>query len=432
MCKERFGVNRGGDSAGILLVADSDELGHSLTLALSGGGFRPRLLRDVELVAEMARGDPPALILLGSASARPPALEVCRRLKRDDQLHSIPVVFVGSSTTVVDRLEAFRAGGCDYILFPFEPKDLAARVGTHVQLCGIGEKATDLLAARPSEERVESEEKAHQAQKLEAVGRLAAGIAHEINTPAQFVTDNVYFLRDAFADIQCIIKAAKSLTEQDPPFTQCVRDMRSLLEAADVSFLVTETPKAFEQTVEGLSRITRLVGAMKEFSRPSSAQKAPVDLNRAIESTIMVSRNEWKYVATLTTDLQADLPAVSCLGDEINQVVLNLIVNAAHAIGERTPEGGGIHGTIAISTRSMGAMVEIRIKDSGGGIPESIRRRIFEPFFTTKPIGKGTGQGLAIARAIVVDKHQGSLDFETETGVGTTFIIRLPFDGNTS
>jgi signal transduction histidine kinase len=169
---------------------------------------------------------------------------------------------------------------------------------------------------------------------------------------------------------------------------------------------------------------------MKEFSHPGSKEKTPVDLNHAIENTIAVARNEWKYVADIDTDLDATLPQVSCLPDEFNQVILNLIVNAAHAIAEVVGKSGTEKGRIHVSTRNGAEWVEIRIRDTGAGIPEKIRSRVFDPFFTTKEVGKGTGQGLAIARSVVVDKHGGSIHFETEAGKGTTFIIRLPQNGS--
>jgi len=168
---------------------------------------------------------------------------------------------------------------------------------------------------------------------------------------------------------------------------------------------------------------------MKEFSHPGTKEKVPLDLNHAIESTITVARNEWKYVADLDVDLDPSLPPTACQPGEFNQVILNLIVNAAHAIAEVIAKGGPAKGKIRIQTRNSEQWAEIRIQDTGSGIPEKVRSRIFDPFFTTKAIGKGTGQGLAIARSVVVDKHGGSIHFETEEGAGTTFVIRLPHDG---
>jgi signal transduction histidine kinase len=194
---------------------------------------------------------------------------------------------------------------------------------------------------------------------------------------------------------------------------------------ADLEYLAEEVPKALAQSMDGIERIATIVRAMKEFAHPGGDEKALEDLNKAIETTVEVSRNEWKYVADVTTDLAADLPLVCCLLGPINQVVLNIVVNAAHAIGD-VVKATGQKGRITITTRPDGDWVEIRIADTGGGIPDAIRQKIFDPFFTTKPVGKGTGQGLAIARSVVVDKHGGTITVESQVGRGTTFILRLP------
>jgi PAS domain S-box-containing protein len=268
-----------------------------------------------------------------------------------------------------------------------------------------------------------------QAQKLESVGQLAAGIAHEINTPVQYIGDNVRFLRDTFEELVDLnrtyvrlLEAARSHTVS----TEVLTEVEAAVGRVDVDYVFEEIPKAIAQTLEGISRVAGLVGAMKEFSHPGTGKKVLLDLNRAIESTVTVTRNEWKYVAEMNLSLDAGLPLVSCLPGEFNQVILNLIINATHAIADVVAKSEGAKGLISIETRSLGDAVEIRIQDTGGGIPETIRTRIFDPFFTTKEIGKGTGQGLAIARSVVVDKHQGLIDVETVSGRGTTFIIRLP------
>jgi len=195
-----------------------------------------------------------------------------------------------------------------------------------------------------------------------------------------------------------------------------------------LAYLQEEIPQAIDQSLEGLERIAKIVRSMKEFSHPGMDEKTPIDINQAIETTINVSRNEWKYHADIETDLDPGLPNVSCLPGEINQVLLNLIVNAAHAIVNVVGESGD-KGLIRISTRLDGAWAEIRVSDTGTGIPEEIKQRIFDPFFTTKMVGKGTGQGLAIAYSVVVDKHGGVIDLESEEGKGTTFIISLPLEG---
>ncbi|MDR3752956.1 MAG: PAS domain S-box protein [Terracidiphilus sp.] len=281
-------------------------------------------------------------------------------------------------------------------------------------------------------ERKQLREQLLQAQKLESVGQLAAGIAHEINTPTQYIGDNVRFLKDAFLNLKGLLTSYEqcfSAVGKNQFFREPLEIAAAAADQADAPYLLEEIPKAIDQTLEGVGRVAALVNAMKEFSHPDVKEKSLLDLNRAIAGTITVARNEWKYVAELETDFDPSLPPVSCHPGEFNQVILNLIVNAAHAIGDVARQGGRKMGVIRVQTRKCADWAEIRIEDTGTGIPEKVRSRIFDPFFTTKEIGKGTGQGLAIARSVVVDKHGGSLHFETEEGRGTTFIVRLPYEG---
>ena len=271
-----------------------------------------------------------------------------------------------------------------------------------------------------------------QAQKLESIGHLAAGIAHEINTPTQFVGDNVRFLSDSFSDLFAVLDRHRALL-MSAKNGVCAPDLIEACEAesrrADLDYLVEEIPKAITQTAEGINRIATIVRAMKEFAHPGSDEKICVDLNKAIESTVTVARNEWKYVADLHTNLDPSLPPVPCLVGEFNQVVLNMIINATHAVADAVKGTGG-KGTITIGTSRVGDFVEVRIADTGMGIPESIRHKIFDPFFTTKKVGQGTGQGLAIARSVVVGKHGGTIAVDSEVGKGTTFLILLPLNAS--
>ncbi|HEY5372533.1 MAG TPA: ATP-binding protein [Polyangiaceae bacterium] len=268
-----------------------------------------------------------------------------------------------------------------------------------------------------------------QAQKLEAIGQLAAGIAHEVNTPTQYVADNTAFALRAATGLITALQAALAVVQAAKEGTvsaELLQAVDGAVTKAKVPYLIKQLPRALEQSQEGLGRIATIVQAMKEFSHPSGAEKRPVNLREAIETTISVARNEWKYVADVDLDMDPELPLVPVLRNEFNQVVLNLIVNAAHAIGDVTAGGANGKGKITITGRLLEGRVEIRVADTGSGIPESARAKVFEPFFTTKAVGKGTGQGLAIAYSVVVDKHQGSIAFDTELGRGTTFIIGLP------
>jgi len=291
---------------------------------------------------------------------------------------------------------------------------------------GIFAMITDLTEQKRSEtERLQLETQLRHGQKLEAIGQLAAGIAHEINTPTQYIGDNAVFLRDSFANVLVFLNGLQDRVNLAAPL-DC-ESLKSELQALDLDYLKEEIPRALQQSLEGVSRVSKIVSAMKDFSHPGGAERERVDLNRAIESTITVSRNEWKYVATLETDFDPTLPPVPCYPSEFNQVVLNLLVNAAHAIAEAN-EGKDVGplGVIRVSTRNLVHAVEISISDSGTGVPKQIQSRIFDPFFTTKAVGKGTGQGLSIARAVIVDKHGGTIDLCSEPGQGALFIIRLP------
>jgi len=279
------------------------------------------------------------------------------------------------------------------------------------------------------ERRLGLELQLYQSQKLESIGQLAAGIAHEINTPTQFVNDNTRFLRDAFGDMSTLMESFEQVTthaKMGQVDQNLLDEVEQARESADVDYLREEIPKALDQSLEGIQRISKIVCAMKEFSYPDRGQKTAGDLNQAIETTVTVARNEWKYVAEMELELDPTLPLVSCILGEINQVLLNLIVNAAHAIAEKIGDGSSGKGTITISTKRDGDWVELRVADTGTGIPEPYRERMFTPFFTTKTVGKGTGQGLAIAYNVITKKHGGTIGFETETGQGTTFIIHLP------
>lgn len=305
----------------------------------------------------------------------------------------------------------------DYVCTPIYEKD--------------GSSSGSVVIFRDTTQRKRLESQLMQFQKLESIGQLAAGIAHEINTPTQFVGDNTHFVKDSFAAIaavlqnyQTLLAAAKSGAITPDLLARC----EALRVESDLEYLCEQIPAALQETLEGVARISKIVRAMKEFSHPGGAEKAPADLNRAIETTITVAHNEWKYVADVKQELDPELPLVPCFLGEFNQCLLNLVVNAAHAIGDVVKKQPGTKGLITVGTRRMGDQVEVRVADTGSGIPEALRSKIFEPFFTTKEVGKGTGQGLSIIYGSIVRRHGGTVTFETEEGRGTTFIIQLPLN----
>jgi PAS domain S-box-containing protein len=284
-------------------------------------------------------------------------------------------------------------------------------------------------------ERKTLEIQLRQAQKLEAIGQLAAGIAHEINTPTQYVGDNTNFLKESWASLAPLLTAMRKVRAEAGTGAvgeDTLRQFDDCWEQADLLYLESEIPRAIEQSLDGIQRVAKIVRAMKEFSHPGTEEKRPLDVNKAIETTITVARNEWKYVSEVVTNLDPSLPPVPCHAGEFNQVILNLLVNAAHAIRQAVGDGSQSKGTITLTTRREQDWAEILIQDTGAGIPEAIRSRIFEPFFTTKAVGEGTGQGLALAHSAVVRRHGGKIWFETEVGKGTTFFIRLPLAAATT
>jgi len=408
-----------------------------------------------------------------SATVRRRGDEVLRQAHRDTEilLNSIPSLLIEldargnirqwnkAATSILEWEEATVAGKTlDCCGVKWLTPDVSSRIAAHAQVPSgrgldnvklekngttrfLGLNAiplnTDgaagiLVVGADITDRLTLEHQLLQAQKLESVGQLAAGIAHEINTPTQYIGDNVRFLKEAFHDLEGVRASYERLlaaAQNNAVSGETVQEVMDRLQHADANYLFEEIPKAIDQSLEGVTRVAKIVGAMKEFSHPGTKDKTQLDLNHAIECTLTVARNEWKYVAELETEFDPSLPRIACQPGEFNQVILNLIVNAAHAIADVVGKDGSKKGTIKVQTRNCKDWAEIRIHDTGTGIPDSVRARVFDPFFTTKEIGKGTGQGLAIARSVVVDKHRGTIHFETAEGRGTTFVIRLPKEG---
>ena len=289
-----------------------------------------------------------------------------------------------------------------------------------------------LLAEMRERERlaVERERILHElrvSQKLEAVGRLAAGVAHEINTPMQYIGSAVDFMGNAVEHVERGMRALVCFFERVGPSVandSVLQETKRALTDADLEFVLSEMPAAVDDARTGIKRVSEIVRSMREFSYRGTSGKEEADLNRPLLAALDLARNEYKYCADLESEL-FEAPPVACNVAEMSQVFLNLIVNAAHAM-KTVQAQTGRRGQLKVRSRQEGAELVVDIADTGGGIPEAIRDRVFEPFFTTKPFGQGTGQGLAIARSIVVEKHAGTLTFDTEPGVGTVFHVRIP------
>jgi PAS domain S-box-containing protein len=279
-------------------------------------------------------------------------------------------------------------------------------------LTGIVGTGYDITERKAAEERMASGE------RLESIGRLAAGVAHEINTPIQYLRDSVQFIGEGVQELLAYVDQLHA----SGPTRPAPND--------DVEYMREELPPALKRVSEGLARIAEIVRSMREFSNADQREAGDVDLNGAIASTLVVARSEYQAVADVRTDFGA-LPPVFCMGAQINQVVLNLLTNAAHAIADANKDTGA-RGVITITTRRDGDHALISVADTGCGIPENIRARIFDPFFTTKAVGRGSGQGLSVVRNVIVKGHGGTISFETRSGVGTTFHVRLPLRNHES
>jgi signal transduction histidine kinase len=307
-------------------------------------------------------------------------------------------------------------------------RDALQRHAESAQRAAIIADATNHQLRTEIAHRAQMEVELRQAQKLEAIGRLAAGIAHEINTPVQFVGDSCRFLGDGVEQLtgglddyrQVVI----SLVEGKMAAAVALAELDRIDEHRDVSYLRANLPPAGVRALDGLERVAKIVAATKAFAYPHRSDRSLADVNQAIESVLIISNNETKYVADIETEL-GKLPAILCHCGELNQVILSILVNAAHAIGE-VVKLTGERGVIHIATWADAGWIRIAIRDTGTGIPAEILDKIYEPFFTTKPVGMGTGQGLAIARSAIVDKHGGTISVASQLGVGTTFTISLP------
>jgi signal transduction histidine kinase len=390
----------------VLIAEDDPASRRLLEVAIGKLGYEPVVTHDGEEALAVLQGEgSPDVAILDWMMPEMDGPEVCRRVRADAARHRPYIILLTARVQPEDLVEGLSAGADDYVRKPFNRAELAARLR-------VGERTVGLqrtLAGRVKELEVAMTllNGLQQDQKLEALGRLASGVAHEINTPIHYVGDNLRFLAKSWSECQPILETHASDDQ--------------------IAYLIHEVPRAIDESLAGIARVGAIVRAMRDFSHPASDKKTPVDINRTVETTISVTTNEWKYVAKVTTELDPDLPKVMALSGEIHQVLLNLVVNAAQALADAA-EPDADHGRIHIETSAVDGWVEIRVRDNGPGIPEEVRAMVFEPFFTTKEIGKGTGQGLAIAHAVVVQQHGGCIWFDSDPGGGTTFFVRIPVD----
>jgi signal transduction histidine kinase len=426
-----------------LLLADDSRTMRNFYGKILEADYEVSLFEDGAPLLEAARAAPPDVVVSDVNMPEMSGLDLVRALKSDAALRAIPVILLTANEAegedgIGGSVDCLDAGADDYLQKPFRPEELLARARSACRgfelYKQLQQQHQELEAAYRRVAEMELE--LRQAQKLEAVGRLAAGIAHEINTPIQFIGDNATFLQVAFRDLipligryrEVIAAVEQGAASIDPAQSA---DLGAAEEAADLEFVLEQGPKSLERILEGATRVANIVLAMKDVGREDGLARSNADLVAMLRSTLEVARAEFQKVADVETEF-ADLPMVECQAGAIHQVFLHIVTNAAHAIVDahsllpgRPDSGAPSRGKIRIVTAVEGDGVTIAVSDTGPGIPEPIRHRIFDPFFTTKEVGRGSGQGLSVSRSIV-EKHGGSIRFQTEIGQGSTFVVYLP------
>ncbi len=421
--------------AKVLQAAKNDAAAHEIEMA------QAELKQTNGTLEAVIQSAPLAVVTMdleGRVTMWNPAAERIHGWSKEDVLgRRLPVVLLKQPPDEVARvhkriLTEGGVTGLEYVCLTKAGEPITVSLAAAPLYSAAGEQNGAVYLVTDVTERKLLECQLAQAQKLESIGQLAAGIAHEINTPIQFIGDNLRFIREGFESwnrLFALYRRLEGVVRTGEPATGLAAECEAFAAETDSEYVREEIPRAIGQSLEGIDHVARIVRAMKDFSHFGEIGKTGVNINHVIESTLVVSRNEWKYVADVQTAFDAALPQVPCVPGELNQVILNLIINSAHAIADAVSGRPGAKGVITVSTRRDGDWAEIRVADTGVGIPAPARPHIFNPFFTTKPLGKGTGQGLAIAHTVVVQRHGGTIAFETEVGTGTTFTVRLPLEG---
>jgi signal transduction histidine kinase len=399
----------------ILIAEDDATMRQILAGVLKKIGYEVTAASDGTEAWEILRkNDAPKLLILDWVMPGMDGLSLCRKIRETQTGGYIYIIMLTANESRKDVLAGFEAGADDYLTKPIDPDELKARLK-------VGQRVLELEEAQKN-----AVLQLLQAEKMASVGQLAAGVAHEINNPTGFVSSNLKTLSDYQKDLSRLIVEYRTLVStlvDTPPATgvldmlaEQARAIGALENEIDIGFILTDMPDLIEESREGTERIKKIVMDLKDFAHPGMDKACEVDVNRGIESTLNVVWNELKYKATVTKDL-SDLPKIKGYPQQLNQVFMNILVNAAQAIPEK--------GELRIRTRASDGHVEIRIQDTGTGISPENLKKIFDPFFTTKEIGKGTGLGLHVVHSIV-EKHKGTIDVDSEVGRGTTFTISLP------
>ncbi len=369
-----------------------------------------------------SREQRPDLILLDVVMPEMDGYGVLAKLRENPATHAIPVIFVTGQSSTQDEKYGLELGAVDYIAKPCSPAIVLARVRTHLELKCAQDRIRDQNAYLETElaRRLKEEEQVQvqllQSEKMASIGQLAAGIAHEINNPVGFVTSNLGSLDAYHRAIFELLDAYEAMEAICPPNAPALADIQELKNKKKIVRIRADIGELLAESREGLKRVAKIVSDLKTFSRADKDNWQWVDLHQGIDSTLNIVWNEIKYHCTLNKEY-GDIPKVHCIPSQLNQVFLNLLVNAAQAIPQK--------GEITIRSGHVGNEVFIAIADTGAGIPAEHLPRLFEAFFTTKPVGKGTGLGLSIAYNIV-HKHGGRIEVASTVGEGTTFTVWLP------
>ena len=398
------------------LIRSAEDLQRQMEKYRSIFEFAAQGIVTVDQKRQIKTFNPAAEAIFGTSSAEAVDQDFLTLFRAQDSEQIVSLL--NSPTTIPQELLALRSDGSERVV---------EVVTSGVKRSGENELVV-LIQDRTGRQQLETQ--LRHAQKMESVGQLAAGIAHEINTPIQFVGDNLRFLENSFEGIERLLQLLDK-GNHDGAGNQLpgdgLKQKKQIEQDMDLEFVRKEIPEAIEQSIVGIERVATIVQAMKEFSHPGNVSSTAVDVNAALKSAISVSRNEWKYVAEMRTDFDESLPIISGYPGDLNQAFLNIIVNATHAIESCTDLD---QGEVVISTRTGQHCVVVEIADNGCGIPENDLQKIFEPFYTTKEVGKGTGQGLSVVHSVIVDKHNGKIEVDSQPGQGTTLTVRLPLESD--
>ena len=395
----------------ILITDDNPENIKVLFDMLKNEGYKIRIATNGEQAVKSVNTEVPGLILMDIQMPQMDGYEACRRIKVSKENKSVPIIFMSAMTETYNIVEAFRAGGVDYITKPFQLEEVLARVNTHFTL---REKTIELESAL--KKLSNSQSQLIQSEKMASIGQLTAGIAHELNNPLNFINVGAIGLKKDIEDLLRLLDEYQKLNGVKD-LSKKLQQIKEFQEEIDYEYLRTGIPEILTDIMEGTQRTVDIVRGLRNFSRIDSEDKQLADIHEGLENTLKLLQNKFKNKVTLTKEYDESIGEIYCYPGQLNQVFMNLLANEEQAIKDK--------GEVVVTTKDLGKSILISIKDDGRGIPKDNKERIFDPFFTTKDVGEGTGLGLSIAYGII-DKHGGKIEVESEEGKGTEFVIRLP------